>query len=97
RHRDQLWAEAVVRYRRGEHWWLETPKLNTAAASEQDARYMPDAWESLVLRWLKARSIDVTRTAEVTTADVLDQALSKPRGTWTRGDEVRIGVILRRL
>jgi predicted P-loop ATPase len=97
RDRDQLWAEAVARYRLGEHWWLETSRLNTAAAGEQDARYMADAWEPVIAKWLRDRAIDITRPAEVTTADVLDQALSKPRGTWTRGDEVRIGVILRRL
>jgi hypothetical protein len=42
RDRDQLWAEAAARYRQGEHWWLETSRLNTAAAEEQDVRYMAD-------------------------------------------------------
>ncbi len=40
--RDQLWAEAVARYRGGEHWWLETTELNAAATKEQEVRYQQD-------------------------------------------------------
>ncbi|HYI97474.1 MAG TPA: VapE domain-containing protein, partial [Bryobacteraceae bacterium] len=39
RDRDQLWAEAVVRYLAGEHWWFEGAELNDAAREEQEARY----------------------------------------------------------
>lgn len=43
RHRDQLWAEAVHRYRDGERWWLE-PDEEIAAQAEQVEREEEDAW-----------------------------------------------------
>jgi predicted P-loop ATPase len=88
--RDQLWAEAVTRYRSGEHWWLETKKLNEAAAREQDARYQRDAWESEIESYIDGRT-------GVTTAEILKSALNKPAGMWLRSDETRVGLILRRL
>lgn len=41
--RDQLWAEALVRYRSRERWWLE-PEEERAATSEQSEREEEDAW-----------------------------------------------------
>ncbi len=52
RDRDQLWAEAVARFRAGAIWWLDDPALIADAAAEQDARYQPDAWDPLIERWL---------------------------------------------
>ena len=94
RDRDQLWAEAVERYHDGEHWWLEGGELNAAAAEEQDARYLSDAWEPKVAAFLDD---DNNYKEEVTTADVLERALLKPIGTWTHGDQIRVGAILRHL
>lgn len=54
RDRDQLWAEALKRYRKGEARWLDTRALEHAAAKEQDARYEPGVWDELILAWLKA-------------------------------------------
>jgi predicted P-loop ATPase len=52
RDRDQLWAEAVARYRQGAIWWLDDPELIAMAKAEQDQRYQSDAWDGLIDRWL---------------------------------------------
>ena len=52
RDRDQLWAEAVVRFREGARWWLDDPDLVAAAKTEQEARYQGDAWDARIDRWL---------------------------------------------
>lgn len=52
RDRDQLWAEAVARYRDGAIWWLDEPELIASAKAEQDQRYHADAWDARIDRWL---------------------------------------------
>jgi predicted P-loop ATPase len=52
RDRDQLWAEAVARFRAGAIWWIDTPELIEAAAAEQEKRYQGDAWDARIDRWL---------------------------------------------
>jgi|CZKY01.1.fsa_nt_gi predicted P-loop ATPase len=51
--RDQLWAEAYVRYRNHEPWWLETKELDQLAAVEQDKRYQPGTWDDVIQKWLE--------------------------------------------
>jgi hypothetical protein len=51
RDRDQLWAEALVRFRAGSPWWLETRELNEAATQAQDERYQPGIWDEQILNW----------------------------------------------
>jgi putative DNA primase/helicase len=52
RDRDQLWAEAVSRYREGAIWWLDDTELVASAKAEQDKRYQADAWDARIDRWL---------------------------------------------
>jgi predicted P-loop ATPase len=52
RDRDQLWAEAVARYRKGAIWWLDEPELVASAKAEQNERYQSDAWDARIDRWL---------------------------------------------
>ena len=52
RDRDQLWAEALARFKDGAIWWLEDKTLLSAARDEQDKRYQADAWDGLIDRWL---------------------------------------------
>jgi len=52
RDRDQLWAEAVVRYREGAIWWLQDPALIAMAEEAQIERMQSDAWDGLIERWI---------------------------------------------
>ena len=52
RDRDQLWAEAVARFKDGAIWWIDGPELMAAATAEQEKRYQSDAWDDLIEHWL---------------------------------------------
>ncbi len=88
--RDQLWAEAVVRYQRGESFLL-SEEARTEAVEEQEERYQVDAWEEPISEYLKSHD-------GVTTAEILEDALGiANKGQWKRGDEMRVGLILRHM
>ena len=59
RDRDQLWAEAVQRYKAGTTWWLETPELEALATVEQAARFKTDLWTPQIKQWV-GRRLDVS-------------------------------------
>lgn len=84
RDRDQLWAEAVVRFRAGDIWWIDSAEMNSTAAAEQQQRYDEDAWQALIEDWIQGRQ-------QVTVEGVLGDCLSKPPKDWTQGDKARIG------
>jgi predicted P-loop ATPase len=65
RDKDQLWAEARDRYRRGEKWWLHEPEL-IAVAAEVQAEFMEEeVWEAEVLTYLNGPAISSTAVDEV--------------------------------
>jgi putative DNA primase/helicase len=49
--RDQLWAEAFVRWQNQEEWHVNTPELVALCEAEQEARYEVDGWEEKIQRW----------------------------------------------
>jgi predicted P-loop ATPase len=56
RDRDQLFAEAVVRFKAGEHWWPDRDFERTHIAPQQAARYEADAWEETIREFLAGRN-----------------------------------------
>jgi predicted P-loop ATPase len=88
--RDQLWAEAVARYRKGEPWWLETRELNGAAAEAVAERYDSDAWQDLISKHLVGRS-------HTSVAEILKDVLHLEAARWDRSLQTRVGMCLRAL
>lgn len=60
RERDQLWAEAVHRFKIGgpsAKWWIDEPDLIAAAADEQKARYNEDPWQAPIKKFIESTAI----------------------------------------
>jgi putative DNA primase/helicase len=94
--RDQLWAEAVVRYRAGEKWWLDDDELITTAATEQAARRVGDPWENPIWDYLNTPAPGTSKPLSTTTTSaILEHALFVPRERWTRALEMRVASILK--
>jgi predicted P-loop ATPase len=87
RDRDQLWAEALVRFKAGAPWWLETPELEALAAAEQVARFEVDAWTEKVGEWLVGRN-------DVSVGEVLVGALGISQESWSQTAQNRVAGIL---
>ncbi|MEY8840014.1 VapE domain-containing protein, partial [Cribrihabitans sp. XS_ASV171] len=65
RDRDQLWAEAVTLYRKGERWWLEGEVAEQAQAEAAERR-PDDPWRADIAEAVAGRS-------EVTAKQVLGE------------------------
>ena len=87
RDRGQLWAEALVRFRGGAPWWLETTELQALAAAEQEARFETDAWSEKVSEWLVGRQ-------DVSVGEVLVGALGIAQESWSQTAQNRVAKIL---
>ena len=98
--RDQLWAEARDRYRRGEKWWLHEPSLIAAAAEVQAEFTDDDIWTECVIGYIaKHKSISIPELLrDCIGIFVKDQTQSHAkrvtsilrRAGWTR-KQVRVG------
>lgn len=107
--RDQLWAETVARFKKGEHWWLDSPELNRLAEEEQSARYQSGQWDDIIETWLEhptqrieyrdGQRFPVTpwnsSDDEVTVSDVLLHAIGKPVAQWNHSDEHTVSKCLK--
>jgi hypothetical protein len=105
RDRDQLWAEAVHRYRAGEPWWIGTEALSAVVEEIQEDHYVPGLWDELILPWLDApfprkessrdgNSLPIepfTSTPNITTVlEVLIHAVGKERDKINRADQMAV-------
>ena len=86
--RDQLWAEAKVRFESGAAWWLDTLDLVQLASDQQEARYEGDPWEEVIGPWLESKD-------STTISEVLEKCINKPQAQWTQTDKVRAARCLR--
>lgn len=84
--RDQLFAEAVALYKRGERWHPTAEQQRTLFDPEQESRTIEDAWDVLIDRWL--RQITQHR---VTVTDILLECLKLERGKITKQHTTTVG------
>jgi predicted P-loop ATPase len=90
RDRDQLWAEALARFQRGDAWWLDDTKLVKAAAEAQEDRYQRDAWEETIAEFLSIRE-------DTSVEDIMKDALFINTERRTQADANRVARCLRLL
>lgn len=90
RDRDQLFAEAVVLYQRGEPWWPESNFEAEHIKPEQDARFEEDPWKETIYEYLALESR--TTIKEIATAF---DGLNMEESRVDMGVQRRIAAILR--
>ena len=87
--RDQLWAEALTRYRAGEVWWLDTEELTNEAKTVQEERQATDAWVDLIRDIVAARD-------DVSVAECLREIGFKQQD-YDRASQMRVASCLKLL
>jgi predicted P-loop ATPase len=90
RDRDQLFAEAVTRYRDGEKWWPDKDFERDHIMPEQAARYESDVWEEPVSNYLATKT-------RVTVGEVAKEAVHIETPKTARADQNRITAIMESL
>jgi predicted P-loop ATPase len=88
--RDQLFAEAVHRFRSGERWWPDDAFEREHIQPEQEARFEPDAWEEAISGYLADKK-------RVTVLEVARLALFIETARLGTADQRRVTAILDRL
>jgi predicted P-loop ATPase len=90
RDRDQLFAEAVARYRSDERWWPDDHAFeNEHIKPEREQRFEVDAWEDPVCAYLEQRD-------RVSVQEVLTKVLGLKIGEIGTTQERRVSSILKR-
>lgn len=90
--RDQLWAEAVARFKAGEPWWPEADDVQLFR-EEQEKRYIGDAYEDKIVGWLENQVL----LHGVSTSQIMGGALGLDTAKWTVAEQTRVGNIMSRL
>ncbi len=107
--KDQLWAEALTRYREpGATWWLDDADVVRESADQQESRYEADPWQDLIEPWLDnpaQRFLTQTQPVEpysttrdsTTALEILLHVIGKRASEITLADHARIGRSMRSL
>lgn len=93
RDRDQLWAEALVRYRTGEKFYFEAVDAHLAEAEAETVKALPARAESILMWWRKLAK----RPEAVTGTDIALDALGLLKAQINRAVLTEIGVAMKAL
>lgn len=91
--REQLLAEAYVRFKQGEKLYL-TGDDEKFAGIEQNKRVYVDAWKDVLADWMAGQGANVD---QISTIQVWELVLGGTVRAMTRSDQTRIGYILKDL
>lgn len=91
RDRDQLWAEALVRFTDGAIWWPETKEEHEMLAVEQKARMETDLWLPKIDAFLQENCL---ADEKITTNEIIERCLNLSIAGCTHGDKIRVGKIM---
>lgn len=95
--RDQLLAEAVVRWRDGERCYPTREEQELHIAPEQESREIADAWEEGVNRYLEEPLVDGSKIDRASSFDILVKGLHLDAGKITKEMTTRVGIVMRKL
>lgn len=98
--RDQLWAEAVHRFRAREAWWLDDDDAKAAASVAADTRTVDDPWLSEVAGILKgeqSRKLKPGETRAMSPGEVLKNMLDLPLTQCTKSAAARVAGLMLKL
>jgi predicted P-loop ATPase len=88
--RNQLWAEAVYRYRAGEKWYLHEADLRAVAKEITEDHYEDGPWDSIILDHLRNKTVTSTRA-------ILRDCIDKRVQDRTKRDEMEVAKVLTHL
>jgi predicted P-loop ATPase len=91
RQRNQLWAEAVARFKKNERWWLEGDEI-ALATIEQEARHDEEPWLDVVRKY-----VDGLPRNEITNHEILTTGLSIAVSQINHSMKTRVGRCMRKL
>tara|TARA_R110000868_G_scaffold164521_2_gene397184 strand:+ start:2702 stop:4435 length:1734 start_codon:yes stop_codon:yes gene_type:complete len=91
--RDQLWAEARMRFERGDPWHLTRPE-----EAELETLQLPfrraDPWEEPLSAWLDLPERAQESETSITSTRLLTEVLQRPLGMQTQADKTRLGACM---
>jgi predicted P-loop ATPase len=90
RDRDQIWAEAMSRFEKGDPWWLASGEATARAEEEQANRYQGDAWDSTIEEYVDGEP-------SATIEDILQQGFNIAKKDWGQPEQNRVARCLKRL
>lgn len=88
--RDQLFAEAVERYRNGEKLWIDDPEVEKIVKAEQEIRQSKDVWTKPIFDY-------VSQKREISAVEILKDCLDIPIGKANKSDQTRVGIVMKNL
>jgi Virulence-associated protein E/Bifunctional DNA primase/polymerase, N-terminal len=98
RDRDQLFGEAVMRFKRGDHWWPSASFARESIAIEQEKRREPDPWEGPIAGYVDGTTLNATPLNRANITEIARLALGfdvmAKVGT---ADQRRIAAVLKTL